>query len=42
MKELNNRDIQSVNGGLGFLATVGAGLAVLAIWEVAGGVMCNE
>ena len=42
MKELKQNDIQSVNGGLAFWGTVGAGLAVLAIWEVAGGVMCNE
>jgi len=42
MKELKQNDVQSVNGGLGFTATVAAGLAILAIWEVAGGAMCNE
>jgi hypothetical protein len=41
MKELKQNDIQSVNGG-DFGATVLAGLVVLAIWEVAGGAMCNE
>ena len=42
MKELKQNDIQSVNGGLGFLGTVGAGATVLAIWEVVGGMICNE